>query len=151
MQLLKHLFSLYQYGLAILWTGTERGHVASRGAVIHFFYLSRMWLMVHGEKSSCGETKCAWDACSMVAVCFCLFLMFLMKNLNCVLAVVVDFLLFAMLQDGRNGRVASPEARRLKRLKGGVGDGGEAQWGTRHPRDVIEATRLLITSGYIKI
>lgn len=43
-----------------------------------------------------------------------------------VLAVIVDLLLVAMLQDGRDGGVASPETRRLEGLKGGVGDGGEA-------------------------
>lgn len=43
-----------------------------------------------------------------------------------------------MLQDGGNGGVASPEARWFKWLKGGVGDGGEAQWGACHPGDVIE-------------
>lgn len=74
----------------------------------------------------------------MVTVCFCLFCTFLRKKLNFIVAVVVDFLLFAMLQDGRDGGVASPEARRLEGLKGGVGDGGEAQRGACHPRDVIE-------------
>lgn len=44
--------------------------------------------------------------------------------------------------------MASPEARRLEGLKRGVGDGGEAQRGTRHPGDVIEAARLLVTRGY---
>lgn len=44
-----------------------------------------------------------------------------------------------MLQDGGNGGVTSPEARRLERLEGRVGDGGETQRGTRHPGDIIEA------------
>lgn len=44
-----------------------------------------------------------------------------------------------MLQDGGNGGVTSPESRRLEGLKGGVGDGGEAQRGARHPGDIIEA------------
>ena len=56
-----------------------------------------------------------------------------------------------MLQDGGDGGVTSPEARRLKGLEGGVGDGGEPQRGTRHPRDIIEAARLLITRGYMKM
>jgi len=56
-----------------------------------------------------------------------------------------------MLQDGGDGGAASPEARRLKGLKGGVGDGGEAQRSARHPRDIIEAARLLITRGYMKM
>lgn len=38
--------------------------------------------------------------------------------------------------------MASPESRRLK---GGVGDGGEAQWAPCQPGDVIQAARLLIT------
>lgn len=59
--------------------------------------------------------------------------------------------LLTMLQDGRDRGVASPEARRLKGLKGGVGDGGEAQRGARHPGDVIEAARLLVTRGYTKM
>lgn len=87
----------------------------------------------------------------MVAVYVCLLRMFLKKKINFALAIVVDFLLVAMLQDGGDGGVASPEARRLEGLKGGVGDGGEAQRGSRHPRDVIEAARLLITRSYIKI
>ena len=56
-----------------------------------------------------------------------------------------------MLQDGGNGGVTSPEARRLEGLKGGVGDGGEAQWGARHSGDIIEAAWLLITRGYMKM
>lgn len=44
----------------------------------------------------------------------------------------------ATLQDGGNGGVTSPESRRLERLEGGVGDGGEAQRCTRHPGDIIE-------------
>lgn len=56
-----------------------------------------------------------------------------------------------MLQDGRDGGVAPPEARWLEGLEGGVGDRGEAQRGARHPRDVIETARLLITCGYIQI
>lgn len=56
-----------------------------------------------------------------------------------------------MLQDGGDRGVASPEARRLEGLEGGVGDGGEAQRGARHPGDVIEAARLLITRGYMKM
>lgn len=44
-----------------------------------------------------------------------------------------------MLQDGGNGGVASPEARRFEGFKGGVGDWGEAQRGARHPGDIIEA------------
>lgn len=47
--------------------------------------------------------------------------------------------LSAMLQDGGNGGVTSPKARRLEGLKGGVGDGGETQRGARHPGDIIEA------------
>lgn len=44
-----------------------------------------------------------------------------------------------MLQDGGDGGVASPEARRLEGLEGGVGDRGEAQRSAHHPRNVIEA------------
>lgn len=47
--------------------------------------------------------------------------------------------LSAMLQDGGNGGVTSPESRRLEGLEGGVGDGGEAQRGARHSGDIIEA------------
>lgn len=35
--------------------------------------------------------------------------------------------------------MTSPESRRLEGLEGGVGNGGEAQRGARHPRDIIEA------------
>lgn len=52
---------------------------------------------------------------------------------------VVRVFVSAMLQDGGNGGVTSPESRRLEGLKGGVGDGGEAQRGARHPGDIIEA------------
>lgn len=44
-----------------------------------------------------------------------------------------------MLQDGGDGRVASPESGWLEGLEGGVGDGGETQRRARHARDVIEA------------
>jgi len=54
----------------------------------------------------------------------------------------------ALLQDGGDGGAASPEASRLEGLEGGVGDGGEAQRGARHPGDIIEAAGLLITRGY---
>lgn len=53
-----------------------------------------------------------------------------------------------MLQDGGNGGAASPEARLLEGLESGVGDGGEAERGARHPGDIIEAARLLVTRGY---
>lgn len=56
--------------------------------------------------------------------------------------------LLAMLQDGGNGGAASPEARLLEGLESGVGDGGEAERGARHPGDIIEAARLLVTRGY---
>lgn len=46
--------------------------------------------------------------------------------------------------------MASPEARRLEGLEGGVSDGGEAQRSPRHPRDIIEAARLLVTRGYVE-
>lgn len=36
--------------------------------------------------------------------------------------------------------MTSPEARRLKGFKGGIGDGSEAQRDASHSRDVIEAT-----------
>lgn len=74
-----------------------------------------------------------------------------MSSAKNIVAVAADILLVAMLQDGRDGGVASPEARRLKGLEGGVGDGGEAQRGARHPGDVIEAARLLVTRGYVEI
>lgn len=51
------------------------------------------------------------------------------------------------LQDGRDGGVTAPQAGRFKGLEGGVGDGGESQWPPGHPRDVVEAARLLITCG----
>lgn len=55
----------------------------------------------------------------------------------------------AMLQDGGNGGVTSPESRRLEGLEGGVGDGSEAQRCARHPGDVIETAWLLIAWGYM--
>ncbi len=59
--------------------------------------------------------------------------------------------LLALLQDGGNGWVTSPEARWLKGLEGGVGDWGEAQRSACHPRDIIEAAWLLIARGYMKM
>lgn len=56
----------------------------------------------------------------------------------------------SILQDGRDGGVASPESRRLKGLKGGVGDGGEPQRRARHPRDIVQAARLLITRSCMR-
>lgn len=55
-----------------------------------------------------------------------------------------------ILQDGRDGGVTSPESRRLKGLKGGVGDGGEPQRRARHPGDIVQAARLLITCSYMR-
>lgn len=46
--------------------------------------------------------------------------------------------------------MASPESRRLKGLKGGVGDGGEPQRRARHPGDIVQATRLLITRSCMR-
>lgn len=60
------------------------------------------------------------------------------------------FFFFSILQDGRDGGVASPESRRLKGLKGGVGDGGEPQRRARHPGDIVQATRLLITRNCMR-
>lgn len=48
------------------------------------------------------------------------------------------------LQDGRDGGVTSPETRRFKGLKRGVGDGGEPQRRARHPGDIVQAARLLV-------
>lgn len=46
--------------------------------------------------------------------------------------------------------MTSPESRRLKGLKGGVGDGGEPQRCARHPGDVVQAARLLIARSYMR-
>lgn len=59
--------------------------------------------------------------------------------------------LVAALQDGRDGGVTSTESRRLKGLKGGVGDGGEPQRRARHPGDIVQAARLLITRSYMRL
>lgn len=56
----------------------------------------------------------------------------------------------APLQDGRDGGVTSPESRRLKGLKSGVGDGGEPQRRACHPGDIVQAARLLIARSYMR-
>lgn len=46
--------------------------------------------------------------------------------------------------------MTSPESRRLKGLKGGVGDGGEPQRRARHAGDVVQAARLLVTRSCVR-
>lgn len=45
--------------------------------------------------------------------------------------------------------MAAAQPRRLEGLERGVGDGREAQRCAGQPRDVIEAARLLITTGCV--
>lgn len=57
-----------------------------------------------------------------------------------------------VLQDGRDGRAAASERPGgIVRFIGGAvdgGDGGQAQRGSRHPRDVVQASGLLVASSW---
>lgn len=72
-----------------------------------------------------------------------------------VVCLFLPTLFFAALQNGRDGGTAAAE--RARRFVGFIGravnrgDGGESQRSPRHPRNVIQASGLLIAGGWSRV